>query len=95
MSDKLEEKGRIFEATDDDGQTIECEIVMSYISDVNNMIYVFYTDNKYDEEGSLNLYASRYLGENDGNIELESIIDENEWNLLDEVLEKAKEGLND
>lgn len=93
MNDNLVEKGRIFEAINEIGEEVECEIIMSYICDVNNKAYVFYTDNNYDEEGNLNLYASRYLGESDGNISLESIEDDEEWKLLDEALNKAKEGL--
>ena len=93
MSNKLAEKGRVFDAIDENGEEIECEIIMSYVCDINQKAYVFYTDNKYDEEGNLNLYASRYLGEDNGNIELESIVDEDEWRLLDKALESAKEGL--
>ena len=87
------EKGRIFEAENDIGEIIECEVVMIYHSIENDHDYVFYTDNTYDKNNELNLYASRYLGENDGKMILEEIEDEDEWELLDEVLEKAKEGL--
>lgn len=93
MNEKLVEKGRVFEAINDDGEEIDCEVIMSYICDVNNKAYVFYTDNIYDDKGNLNLYASRYLGEDDGNMVLESIEDEEEWKLLDDALESAKEGL--
>ena len=86
-------KGRIFEAKNDDGETIECEVLMMYHCLQNDCEYVFYTDNTYDEDNYLNLYASRYLGEEDGNMILEEIFDEREWSLLDKALEKAKEGL--
>ena len=59
------EKGRTFEARNAFGEPVECEIIMSYYSYQNGNEYVFYTDNDYDEDGSLNLYASRYLGEED------------------------------
>lgn len=87
------EKGRMFEALNEYGETIECEVIMSYNCLQNGIDYVFYTDNSYDEDNNLNLYASRYLGEEDGKMILEEIDDENEWSLLDKVLEQAKEGL--
>ena len=51
--------------------------------------------NSYDEDGSLNLYASEYLGEEDGNLLLNEIEDEQEWSLLDNALNEAKESLNE
>lgn len=88
-------EGRKFNAYDEYGEAIECEVIMFYHSLENDNDYVFYTDNDYDEEGNLNLYASRYLGELDDEIELEEIEDDNEWKLLDKALELAKEGLKD
>ena len=85
-------KGRIFTAYYDGIET-ECEVIMMYHSIITNFDYVFYTDNDYDDDGNLNLYASRYLGEDDGQMILEDIASEEEWNLLDDALEKAKEGL--
>ncbi len=87
------EKGRIFEAFDDNGNIIDCETIMSYVCEENGQCYIFYTDNNYSSDGSLNLFASRYMGEEDGKMLLEEITDEREWNLLDSVLEKAKEEL--
>lgn len=86
------EKGRVFEAINENNEVIECEIIMSYICDKNNQAYVFYTDNNFDEDGNLNLYASRYLGEDNG-LKLQDITDEEEWSLLDEALKEAKKGL--
>ena len=89
------EKGRVFEAKNEYGETIECEVIMIYNCLQNGYDYVFYTDNTYDVDNNLNLYASRYLGEVDGQMELLEIEDENEWSLLDYALEQAKEGLNE
>lgn len=87
------EEGRKFIAYDDNGNEIECEIIMSYMCDANNKAYVFYTDNNYDDNGNLNLYASRFLDDVDGELQLEDIEDDAEWNLLDGALELAKKGL--
>jgi len=89
------EKGKTFDALDDNGNEVECEIVMSYICDLNNRAYVIYTDNIMDENNNLNLYASRYIGNEEGQLILEDIEDSQEWILLDDALKKAKEGLND
>lgn len=86
-------EGRVFKAYDELGDEIDCEVIMLYHSTVNDTDYIFYTDNNYDSSGNLNLYASRYLGELDGQMELLEIEDENEWSLLDYALEQAKEGL--
>ena len=72
------EKGWTFEAVDENGNTIECKIIMSYICDANNHAYVFYTDNTFDE---------------DGGIKLQDIVDEEEWKLLDNALIEAKKWL--
>ena len=90
------EEGRKFNCEDEFGNLIECEILMSYICEDNKKMYAFYTDNSYDEEGNLNLYASRFNGEDDnGNLILEDITDEEEWNILDVALEEAKKGMNE
>jgi uncharacterized protein YrzB (UPF0473 family) len=91
----MEEKGRVFNAINENGNEIECEIVMSYICEKNGKTYVFYTDNNYDEKGELNLYASRFIDDVDGELQLEDITDEDEWSLLDEALAEAKRGLEE
>jgi uncharacterized protein YrzB (UPF0473 family) len=95
MNDLEELKGKTFTAINADGDEIECEVVMTYFCYKNNYTYIFYTDNIRDEEGILNLYASRYLGENNGELELEDIVEDEEWKLLDKAYEEAKEGLNE
>ena len=89
------ETGRAFEAINESGETVECEVIMLYHALQNDKEYVFYTDQSYDEDGSLNLYASRYLGEEDGKMILEDVQDEREWQLLDKALEEAKDGLKE
>ena len=81
---KMVEEGYKFKAIDGEDNTIDCEVVMSFIAD---------NGKTYDEDGDLTLYASRYLGESSSGLELEDIETEKEWALLDKVLEKAKEGL--
>lgn len=79
--------------TDEDGNEKDCEAIMYYYCKDNQKDYVFYTDNETDEDGDINIYASRFLGIEDGEIQIDMIEDENEWALLDDALEKAKLGL--
>ena len=52
-----------------------------------------YTDNLLDEDGEFNIYASRFLGIEDGEIQIGDIESDDEWALLDDVLEEARKGL--
>ena len=78
---------------DPDGNIKDCEIIMYYYCKLNQKDYVFYTDNELDEDNDYNIYASRFLGIEDGEIKIDDIETEDEWALLDEALEKAKLGL--
>ena len=76
---------------DENGEELDCEIVMFYQSTENGNQYVFYTDNTLDEDGLYNFYASRYLGEEEGELKLAGIESEEEWKLLDDALEAARQ----
>ena len=88
-------ENKTFLATDEEGNEFECEVIMSYYCSSNNINYIFYTDNQFDKEGNLNFYASRYWGEDENGMILEEITDDNEWDLLENVLQEAKKGLRD
>ena len=89
------EENKKIKLFNEDGTEIECEIIMSYHCYENDKNYIFYTDNQYDNDGNLNFYASIYWGEDTNGMILEEITDDNEWDLLENVLEEAKKGLND
>ena len=76
-----------------DGENLDCEVVMFYDCLANGLKYVFYTDNLLDEDGEYNLYASRFLGIEDDQIQIGDIESEEEWDLLDSVLDQARDGL--
>ncbi len=88
-------EGKFIKLYDENDEEIDCEIVMSYFCEENGKDYVFYTDNRYDTDGNLNLYASRYLGVEDDEIKVGDVESEEEWALLDEALEEAKRGLGE
>lgn len=74
-----------------DGKEINCEIVITFRDDNNDVNYIIYTDGTLDENNELEIYASRYIIE-DGNYILKEIENDYEWDLIDNMLEaKYKE----
>lgn len=74
-----------------DNKEIECEIVFTFKDDNNNISYIVYTDGTKDEDGELEIYASRYSLEGNQYI-LSDIENDYEWNLIDSMLDaKYKE----
>ena len=68
-----------------DGKEVDCEIVLTFRDDGNDINYVVYTDGTKDSNGELELYSSRYVVEN-GNYVLQDIENDYEWNLVDNML---------
>lgn len=73
------------------GEEINCKIVMTFRDEENNMNYIVYQDGTKDSFGKLENYASRFKLEN-GNYVLESIEEEYEWALVDAMLNKKFKG---
>lgn len=74
-----------------DGKEIICNIILTFKDENNNYNYIVYTDGTEDEDGELEVYASRYILDN-GNYILSEIESNYEWNLIDNMLEaKYKE----
>lgn len=75
----------------DNGKEVECEIIMTFKDESNDINYIVYTDGTKDNEGDLEIYASRFVLENNDFI-LQQIENDYEWNLIDNMLEsKVKE----
>jgi len=75
----------------EDGKEITCDILLTFRDENNDINYIVYTDGTKDEEGDLEIYASRYIIKNN-DFYLEEIKSESEWNLIDSMLEsKYKE----
>jgi len=67
-----------------EGKDIVCNIVAMW--NKGNNKYIAYTDGTEDEEGTLELYVSKY-DKQDETLKLIPIIEESEWNYVDEYLE--------
>jgi len=75
----------------EDGKEIVCDIVLTFRDDNNDINYIIYTDGTKDEDGELEIYASRYKMV-EGSFILEEIVNDYEWDLIDNMLEsKYKE----
>ena len=74
-----------------EGREINCEIVLTFSDENNNVDYVVYTDGTRDENNELEIYASRYSREGDSFV-LQDIEHEYEWNLIDNMLEAKFKG---
>lgn len=75
----------------ENGKEIECDILLTFRDESNDINYIVYTDGTKDDEGDLEIYASRYVIK-DKDFYLEEIKTESEWNLIDNMLEsKYKE----
>ena len=73
------------------GKEITCDIIISFKDKSNDINYVVYTDGTKDKDGDLEIYASRYIM-NDDKVILNPIENKYEWNLIDNMLEsKYKE----
>ena len=75
----------------EDGKKIECEIILTFRDENNDINYIVYTDGTKDSDGELEVYASRYIQENNKYI-LQPIQNEFEWNLIDNVIESKFRG---
>ncbi len=74
--------------TDENGKDIQCEIIMTFDSDEFNKSYVVYQI-KGDETGEY--YAASFNPEDGDEGRLGELETEEEWNLVEEVLESFLE----
>ena len=75
----------------ENGKEIECEIVLTFRDENNDVNYIVYTDGTKDSDGELEVYASRYI-EEDNKYILKPIQNEYEWNLIDNMMESKFKG---
>ena len=75
----------------EDNKEIVCNIIKIFKDDSYDINYVIYTDGTKDEDGELEIYASRYILENNNYI-LTDIENDYEWNLIDNMLESMNKG---
>ena len=72
-----------------DGQRMEFDIYFTFICNQTNKGYIAYTDHSLDEQGNENLLVSSY-DPNVGFDKLGEIETQEEWDLINSVIEKIK-----
>lgn len=75
----------------EDGKEINCEILLTFKDDNNDINYIVYTDGTEDINGELEVYASRYTKKSEDYL-LEPIQNDSEWDLIDNMLELKYKG---
>ena len=75
----------------ENGKEIDCEIVLTFRDENNDINYIVYTDGTKDNNGELDLFASRY-SKNGEDFILEAIENDYEWNLVDNMIESKFKG---
>ena len=78
----------------ENGKEIVCDIVLTFRDDNNDINYIVYTDGTKDETGELEIYASRYVIDNNQYV-LKDIKNDYEWNLIDNMLEAKYKEIED
>lgn len=71
----------------------EFEVLYTFKSNKTNKDYIIYTDNSYDENKNLNIFASIYYPF-DFEKELENIESDEEWEEIENFLEKVSGDIN-
>ena len=77
-----------------DGEEKKFEVLYTFRYIKYNKDYVIYTDNLYDEDNNLNIFASVYYPF-DLERELEDIETDEEWKVIEEFLEKVSGDVNE
>ena len=84
-----------FNAITPEGMLVECETLFTFESTETGRSYIVYTDNTTDEDGNTTVYASIYdpaaveFNENSGLAALIPIETEEEWQIVEQILQEA------
>ena len=72
-----------FILTNEDGIEEEYKTLITFKDNESKMNYVVYTDDSLDENGNLNIFASKFKDESS---ELMAVETDEEWNIIEEIL---------
>lgn len=85
----MEENKNIFTMTNDKGENVKCEVIMTIDSDEFKKNYLVYTDHTMDENNNIRTYASIY-DPTGKDLELRPITTDEEWDMIESVLASAQ-----
>ena len=75
-----------------DGEVYEYDLLFRFEADISDKVYVGYTDNDLDEDGKKKIYVGCYK-KNLGPDYIEPIETEEEYNMVNDVMDKIRSGL--
>lgn len=75
-----------------DGKLVKYEILYTLQFENNDKTYIIYTDNKYDKDNNLNVYAGEY---NKSNNTVSNIEDDNVFNAISDIINSIIYGGDD
>ena len=89
MANTKATNGTLFTVKDENGATVECEILFTFVSPDTGRNYIVYTDNKVNKAGELNVYANIF-DPSGSSKDLLPIETEEEWNTIESILSKLE-----
>lgn len=90
----MNEEQMTFTILNDNGEETTCEVLFTFESEETNKNYIVYTDNTVDENGETCVYASTYDPDVDEMMLLPIETDE-EWDMIDEIMQQLLEDLDE
>jgi uncharacterized protein YrzB (UPF0473 family) len=85
----MEENKNVFTMTNDKGEEVKCEVILTIDSDEYAKSYIVYTDHTMDENGNIRTYASIY-DPTGKSLELKPVTTDEEWDMIESVLASAQ-----
>lgn len=67
------------------GEEVKYDVLFTFDNEETNKSYIAYTDNTYDDDGNISVYASIY-DPNSSEVILGKIETENEWKVVETIL---------
>lgn len=86
----MNEKNNTFTIFNENGESVECEILFTFDNAETRKSYMIYTDNSRDEEGNIQVFASIYNPEREDQI-LQPVETEEEWHTIETILDTLQE----
>ena len=81
-----------FTLINEDGVEVKYDVLFTFDSDDTKKSYIAYTDNTYDEEGNISVYASTY-DPNSEKMVLGEITTDKEWKVIETILNTIQKEL--
>lgn len=74
-----------FTMINENGEEVKYDVLFTFDNEETNKSYIAYTDNTFDEEGNISVYASIY-DPNSKEMVLEEIKTDKEWKVIETIL---------